>query len=176
MVRSIKKQKSKTRYFIYVIIVLFATYLGYSTYVYLKSGVKDEGLVVCDSGKCFWAPGDIHTQVDIEICRQYFNLPLDKASTDDVHTHKERNLFHFEGKLLVDKDTNEILDYTPLMLKHGFERMEVRFVDGCINDKCNGDLCYGKPGTLKMWVNGLENNEFENYIWKDKDQILIKFE
>jgi len=35
--------------------------------------------------------------------------------------------------------------------------------------------CSSEDGTLKMFVNGKENFEYENYIPKDKDDIRIEF-
>lgn len=34
----------------------------------------------------------------------------------------------------------------------------------------------GAEGRVKMFINGQENTEFENYIMKDLDQILIMYE
>lgn len=38
------------------------------------------------------------------------------------------------------------------------------------------DFTNGPDGQVKMFVNGQENTEFENYIMKDLDQILIIYE
>lgn len=38
------------------------------------------------------------------------------------------------------------------------------------------DFQNGPEGQVKMLVNGQENTEFENYIMKDLDQILITYE
>lgn len=170
------KRTNKKKYLVYLALAILAVAIGYSTYVYLKSGISEQGLVFCEAGRCFLVPGDIHAQVDIEVCGKYLDLPLDKGSTEGPHTHKERNLVHFEYRLEADPVTKEVTDRTPLTLKAFFEAMEVKFSNECIADKCNGDLCNGKSGIIKMLINDLENNEFENYIWKDDDKILIKFE
>ncbi len=38
------------------------------------------------------------------------------------------------------------------------------------------DFQSGPEGQVKMFVNGQENTEFENYIMKDLDQIIIMYE
>ncbi len=166
----------KKQYFVYILITAIVLGLGYSLFVYLKTGVREEGLVFCEAGKCFLAPGDIHAEIEIKVCGKSLNLPLDRGSTDGPHTHKKRNLIHFEGKLGVDTQTKEVINKTPLMLKTFFDVVGIRFAEECIADKCNGDLCNGKPGTLKVWINNEINNQFQNYVWKDDDNILIKFE
>ena len=42
------------------------------------------------------------------------------------------------------------------------------------NKDCIFDYCTDK-GTLKMFVNGKENFDFENYFMHDKDEILIEY-
>ena len=160
----------------YILIIIIILGLSYSVFVYLKTGIREEGIVVCEAGKCFLAPGDIHVQIEIDVCGEQLNLPLDTGPTDGLNTHKERNLIHFEGTLEIDPLSKEIIDKTPLLLKTFFAVVEMRFTKECIADTCNNDVCNGKPGALKMWVNGEANNEFQSYGWKDDDSILIKFE
>jgi len=176
-----KKRGSKNKvlkYAIIGVIIIFATYLTYSTLTYYKSGIKETGLVFCEKEECFLAPGDVHAQVDIYLCGEYFNLPLDKGSTEGPHTHKERNLAHFEGKLPYHNYKKMVSDNTYIKLGSFMDTMEVKFTNQCISDKCNADMCEntGKSGKLTIKVNGKENNEFREYVWNDKDKIIIKFE
>lgn len=56
-------------------------------------------------------------------------------------------------------------------LHYFFEKVwRKSFNSTCVLNYCNGD-----SGTVKMFVNGKENAKFENYIPKDKDEILIDF-
>ena len=52
-------------------------------------------------------------------------------------------------------------------------------------NKRNGDMCGEKAGRVTMYVNGAENNEFRNFIFRpcesknieqDCDLIIVKFE
>lgn len=52
-----------------------------------------------------------------------------------------------------------------------FEVWGKKFIKDCIFDQCNS-----QEGKLKMFVNGIENFEFENYIMRDRDRIEIIFE
>ncbi len=44
------------------------------------------------------------------------------------------------------------------------------------NSDCILDNCNGLNGTLKMYVNGSENTEFNHYMPSDGDEIKIVFE
>jgi len=151
--------------------------LAYSVVYYLESGVREQGLIICEeSGECSLA---IHIHADVEgsTCGEELKLPLQKGDPlTEPHTHNERNKIHWEGKLKVDKDTKEVTDKTPLKLGTFMDVMGVRFNDKCLGDKCNDDLCNGKEGKLTMLVNGIPNDEYRNYIWKDGDVINLKFE
>ena len=151
--------------------------LGYSVIYYLESGVREQGLIICEeSGECSLA---IHIHADVEgsICGQELKLPLQKGDPlTQPHTHNERNKIHWEGKLKVDKNTREITDKIPLKLGTFMDVMGVTFNDRCLGDKCNGDLCNGKEAELVMLVNGIPNTGYRDYIWKDGDVITLKFE
>ena len=41
---------------------------------------------------------------------------------------------------------------------------------------CIFEYCSGADGTVKMFVNGKENTEFENYLINDKDKIEIRYD
>jgi len=175
--RSTKLQKKPMlKYGIIILAILIGIFLIYSLVIYYKSGIKETGVAFCEKDDCFIAPGDMHAQVDIYVCGKYFNLPLDKGSTEGPHTHKERNLAHFEGKLPYDDVKKVVTNNTYLKLGTFFDAMGVNFSKICIGDKCTGDKCNGKIGKLKMQVNEQENFLFDDYIWKDKDQIVITFD
>ena len=49
------------------------------------------------------------------------------------------------------------------------ERYGLELTNDCFQDYCNGEE------TLKFYVNRNENNEFQNYIVRNSDVILIDF-
>lgn len=149
-------------------------YLTYAIYVYYTEGVQN-GVVICETGGACFRTMHVHADVEIEICGEQIKLPLEKGSLDGPHTHKERNKIHFEGKPAIDTVSKQLLDISPLKLGTFMQVMGVRFDVQCLDNKCNGDLCDGKPGMVGMFVNGKENKEFQNYVWKDGDQIVIRF-
>ncbi len=160
-----------------VIAVLVLLVYSYLTY---KNSVSESGedFVVCDQkGNCLIAM-HIHTAVEISVCGNRVKLPPEAGDKTGTHTHKERDLLHFEERLKYDNLTQTILDKEPITLKTFFNHPDVniKFNSTCISDKCNGDLCNGSPGEIKFFVNNQTNNEFENYVWKDRDKIKIIFE
>ncbi len=169
----------KVLYGIITVIVLFIIgYMIYSVVVFRESEAEEEGIVVCDptGQSCLIAPGDLHAEIDAVVCGDSIKFPLEKGDLSKQHTHKERNLIHWHDKLPYDKTTETILDWSPLKMSGFFEQMEMRFTSDCIGSYCNGDKCPdGTVGMMKMTVNGVDNSEFENYIWKDDDEIEIRF-
>ena len=169
----VKKQFLKTLFniaFIGIIILI-----GFSYYYYDTIASETTGITVCEAGECFWA-AHIHSYLDLQVCEEDKYLDLEVGPLEAVHTHKERNKLHFHERLSVDPETMEVSNYSLLTLKSFFENVEVPFSNECFFDKCNGDLCNGMAGSLSMTINGIKNFEFEEYIWNDNDQIIIKFE
>ena len=108
-----------------------------------------------------------HPKLEILIKGQKYQIPMNLGATGsvhfDVHTHTETDgTLHYE----VNNPTPENMP-----LRYFFDKVWRKpFNSTCILDKCNGD-----EGILKMYVNGDENLEFENYIPNDRDQIKIEF-
>jgi len=105
-----------------------------------------------------------HALVDITVCGQHKDLP--KAESGDtvhgksyrgihlIHTHDD-NIIHIEGVIQKKED---------IALGRFFDVIEVPFDKDKIMDVKNGDLCDGKPGTLKMYVNGQPRQDFRDYV------------
>lgn len=90
------------------------------------------------------------------------NLGLTGAAHQPIHTHDSTGVLHYE---------NNRPTFENMRLGYFFEKVwRKTFKSTCILNYCNGD-----EGTVKMFVNNLENNEFENYIPKDADEITIEF-
>lgn len=91
------------------------------------------------------------------------NLGLGGRAHLPVHTHDTDNILHWE----VNAPTVE-----NMQLGFFFSKIwKKKLSSECILDYCNGP-----EGTVKMYVNGVENTEFDHYMPKDKDEIKIVFE
>jgi len=167
---------SSTKYGIVMgVIIVLGFGLLYSLYSFLESDL-DEGLYFCEKENCYWAPGDMHASVTIKICGQEVPLPKNFGSDQEVHTHREKNVLHFEYRLAANIETKKILDTSPLQLGTFFRKANITFNENCLGSTCNGMLCAGKKAELYMLVNGKESSTFERYVWSDKDRIEINFE
>lgn len=51
--------------------------------------------------------------------------------------------------------------------------LNIDFDKKCIETPIEGEFCSGNGRQLKFFVNGIENNEFEDYRIQDLDKILI---
>ncbi len=80
-----------------------------------------------------------------------------------MHTHDAAGEIHLEFSGLVKKDDTQLGKF--------FEVWGKKFSSSCILDSCAKD---GK--SVKMLVNGKQNDEFENYLMQDKDNIEIRLE
>lgn len=176
----VKKRPVVFKILIYLVILVIIVFLIYSYFSYKKSLGTEEGetFVICDQQQNCVIALHGHAEVDIKVCGEEVDLHLETGDLSSTHTHKERNLIHIHERLKYDNSTQTILQTEPITMKSFFNHLDVsiRFNSNCIADKCNGDLCNGNPGTLKFYINDIENNEYENYIWKDHDKIKIIFE
>ncbi len=104
----------------------------------------------------------IHPTLKITICGDEIKLPYN-TGTSDVHTHTNTSILHIEAKNISLGDFLKLID--------------LNFNNSCIDSYCNGDKCpNNKIGTLKMYVNERENNEFDRYIPNDNESIVIGFD
>ena len=79
-----------------------------------------------------------------------------------THTHETDGTIHLENNNPSKKPESLTLGYF-------FYVWDKQFSSSCIFEYCTD------KGELKMYVNGKENAEFENYIMRDKDEILIEY-
>lgn len=80
-----------------------------------------------------------------------------------IHTHDNSGTLHLEISGLVKKED--------IVLGRFYKIWGKQFNQNCVFNYCNG-----ADGTVKMFVNGKESGEFENYLMQDKDKIEIKYE
>jgi len=151
-------------------------FLGYSVSVFYESG-GERGFVICGNDGCDLAI-HWHTQLSMSVCGEGFHLPLEAGDLDRVHTHKERDYLHFHSLVKTDPTGNNILTPEQLYIGDMFKQLDIPFNSTCFDGKCNGDICEntGEPGQLKMTVNDIPNTEFDEYSYKDGDEIHITFE
>ena len=79
-----------------------------------------------------------------------------------THTHESDGTIHLENNNPISKPETTSLGY----FFHVWNRV---FSKECIFEYCTD------KGTLKMYVNGKENNEFGRYLMKDKDDLKIEY-
>lgn len=80
-----------------------------------------------------------------------------------VHTHDDSGEIHIEGPCKRD-----------FTLKDFFSIWKKEFNSNCIFDKCINNTDNNK-GSLKMFVDGKESQEFENLVLKDKQEIVVEY-
>lgn len=103
---------------------------------------------------------------NIGVGMQYAGYPRYDAMMmmTDMHTHDDSGTLHWEVmEGPVTKDDVRIASFFAVWSK--------TFSKECIFEYCNGP-----DGIVKMFVNGKENVEFENYLVNDKDKIEIRYE
>lgn len=107
-----------------------------------------------------------HPELTILIKGQRQEIPANVGigiRHEPIHTHDNSGILHLEMQGLVKKKD--------IRLSHFFEIWDKEFNSNCIFEFCNG-----QDGTVKMFVNGNPNPEFENYEMRDNDKIEIRYE
>lgn len=107
-----------------------------------------------------------HTELSISILDEKQEIPakIGIGITERyIHTHEADGVIHMEFPGLVKEDD--------IRLGRFFEIWGKQFNKNCIFDQCSGP-----EGKVKMFINGKESFEFENYIMKNEDKIEIIFE
>ncbi len=62
-----------------------------------------------------------------------------------------------------------------ITMGHFFETLGIEFSKTCIIIPVDGSFCNTEDKKLGFYVNGVENDEFENYEIKDLDKILVSY-
>lgn len=148
------------------IIIVAATGL-YFYRQYKESGFEQEGFVVCNKEGICEKSVHVHATLNVSICQERKNLPKETGRLTRVHTHKEKNLLHFHERLRISPKTNEPINPEPLTIKAALQELKIRLPDKCPD---------GKPGKLKLTVNGETQEKIPDYIWKDGDKIELTFD
>lgn len=116
------------------------------------------------SGQIHWHP-KLTINIDGEDVIIPNNIGLAPGRHSPTHTHDEGDgTIHLENM-------NPKAQPETMSLGYFFNEWKQPFNETCILDKCSNV----DGGELKMFVNKEENFEFENYIFKGEDVILIEY-
>lgn len=150
-------KKKPTKAIIINTILLIIFLATYTLYYNDTLSIETKGTTICENNECYWT-ANIQANLTTKICG---------ITTNDT--------LKFNSTLPVDNTTQEITNYYPLTLESYFNTINETFNQSCINNKCEGDACNNTPGKMSMTVNGKNNTEYEKYVWKNGDEILINF-
>lgn len=142
-------------------------------YYYERTAETGEREFICTGEECF-VTMHIHSEIEFDLCGEDFNLGREVGALETDHTHKEHNKIHWHSPLTANRETQEVMDYSPLSLENTFAAFGKTLNSTCFEQWCTGNACNGKAAKLIIEVNGVEAVENEQYIWKDGDKILIK--
>lgn len=143
------------------LVIVGVVWLGYSTFKGINSCKTDPAETINIGGHTNLA---LHNHAILNIIidgeKQIIpgNIGILPGIMRPVHTHGLDNELHLEGPCQRDFTLHDF-----------FAIWGRQFNSQCIFDKCTGE------GTLSMKVNGEDNKEFENYIIKDDDDIVIEY-
>lgn len=112
-----------------------------------------------------------HATPTVTVCGETVALPKPPPGQEFgnalLHVHND-SLFHIEGS--VSSPSQITLGAMMSNIGKNFSQM-------ALLDKKNGDSCpSGKAGKVQLIINGVENNQYENYIIRDGDKIEMRFE
>ena len=143
------------------LIIMGFGWLIYSTYQGINS-CKTESAETMNIGGHTNLALHIHAALNIIIDGEKQAIPANigilPGIMRPVHTHALDNEVHLEGPCQRD-----------FTLRDFFAIWGRQFNSQCIFDKCT------EGGILSMRVNGVDNQDFDSYIIKDDDDIVIEY-
>lgn len=116
------------------------------------------------SSPIHWHP-KIEIKIDGESIRIEDNIGLASGRHSPTHTHDEG-----DGTLHLENNNPQAQPET-MSLGYFFNTWRKTFNQDCILDKCVST----DGGELKMFIDGEQNYEFENYIFKGEERVLIEY-
>lgn len=145
----------------WVIVIVIIGLLIFGVYTLISNNKSDESTNTnIPKEAIHW-----HPILTIKINGEEQLIPANLGLTPShhpIHTHDTSGTLHYE---------NNNPSFKNMRLGYFFDTVwRKKFNSTCILEFCNNDL-----GNVRMFVNKEENFEFDNYIPKDKDDILIEF-
>ena len=122
--------------------------------------------------------GSQHIHADWKIYTNGKILDFSDKSYDRIRQGKSASSFmHVEPDPFTGEKTGDVLHMhaTGVPLWVFFKSIGMDFNKDCITPDDKEKFCNDGTKNLKFFVNGKENNEFENYVFKDLDKILISY-
>ena len=144
-------------------VALIAVFLIWGAWFLIKKSQVPSSSIISQNG-LHW-----HPKLKILINGKEQEIPANigiGAIHEELHTHDEDakdGVVHMEMKGMVTKDE--------VRLGNFFKIWGKEFNQTQILDRKNG-----AEGSVKMFVNGKENNGFENYLMRENDNIEIRYE
>lgn len=136
-------------------VVLSTLYLaGYTVY---------ENITSATGGPVHW-----HADFEVWVCGEKLELQESSGLEGRVGT----SLFHHHNDLRIHVE-GTVRELEDVFLEKFFQSIggdfhkdfiSVILEDGTVLEKRNGDLCNGLPGKMQLYVNGIPNNEFGEYV------------
>ncbi len=167
-----KPSKRSDALILIVIIGIGAVGLGLGLYS-LFAVSKTTGYVSLPNKPIHWHPNleiiikgeKVVIPANIGIGASYSSSPFYDSMMDmtNMHTHDDSGTLHWE--VMMHAPTSQ-----DMYLGNFFQVWEKTFNENCIFEFCNGP-----EGSMKMFVNSKLNNDFEKYIVRDDDRIVIEF-
>lgn len=155
-----KQAKFKGVFKILLIAIIIVVPIGLLSWYIATRPSLPESEIISKNG-LHWHP---QLSISIKGKRQEISKDIGIGATHQpIHTHDASGALHMEMNGLITKEQTKLGNFFRIWGKE--------FNSSCIFDKCNG-----KEGKVRFFVNGQENNQFENYLMKDKDKIEIKYE
>ncbi|MBI5046969.1 hypothetical protein HZC07_04545 [Candidatus Micrarchaeota archaeon] len=147
--------------YLYLFVLVAVILVGYY-FLFSSKPAYAEGYV---DGPLHW-----HSQLTVMINGKNVTIPndvgLDFTPESPVHTHEEGN-----GTIHLEFSASKV-PRNQLAVGYFINKVwKQPFNSTCILNECNAG-----NKTVKMFVNGKPNNEFDKYVMKDDDEILIRYD
>ena len=163
-----EKAKLKKRIIFWTIIIIF---FGGLTYWITQSAKNSPSFTdpsvdsnEVPSGQIHWHP-NLEIKIDGESITIPNNIGIEPGSHSPTHTHDEGDgTIHLEN-------SNPKAQPETMAVGYFFNLWKKPFNETCVLDRCESN----DGGELHMYVNGEENFEFEKYVFKGEDKILIEY-
>jgi len=141
----------------------------------------DSGQLQCnmDSSSIIGVLGSQHIHTDWKIYIDGKLLDLsDKSHMERMQTNQPVSSFmHVDSGAPAPEKTGDVVhmhaEGVPLWIF--FESIGMKFDKKCFIMDDGKGYCNDNKNKLKFYVNGKESSEFENYVFKDLDKILISY-